>query len=137
MDGSNHSRIVPNLIKPFGLTIDFQNSRLYWRDASILKSSDMHGGDIKTVVQRPGNYGPKGIGLLAGRIYWTGHGQTLESCTMTGDDVRILHTGSGIFLQLAVVPRPDLPGTKRANHCENQCGDKVCVLTTASYKCLP
>ena len=139
MDGSNASAIVTGQKYPSGITIDFQNSRLYWacHGDDKIQSSNMQGADFKTVVKLHRGADPRGIGLLAGRIYWTGtNKRTLESSTMTGQDFQILHNGTAYFSHLAVVPRLDLPSRTRLNHCENQCGDKVCVLKTTSFKCL-
>ena len=141
MDGSNPVRLATGLHEPRGITIDFQSSRLYWTCVGDdkVQSSNMHGTNIQTVIQRPQrptSSRPYGIALLGGRIYWTNNiTKKLESQTVSGRDPRLLHTGVNPLWHLTIVPRLGLP-TNRTNHCENQSCPNVCVLTPTSFKCV-
>ena len=121
------------------LTIDFQNSRLYWTCAGSNKvqSSDIQGRDIQIVIQRATHSGPNGIGLSGDRIFWSDfESNMLESGTKSGEDVNILYGGASPLYGLALAPsRGNLVGN-RTNHCENRACSKVCVLTPTSFSCL-
>lgn len=123
-----------------GITIDFQTSRLLWAcaDGDKVQSSNMDGGDIQTIITVPSNSWPFGIGMFADRIYWTNYNlKTLSSCTRTGEDYRILYTGTiSSPFHLAMVPALDPPKT-RGNPCERQNCTGVCVLTPTASRCLP
>ena len=74
MDGTNSTPIVTGLDQASGITIDCQHSRLYWASFSYdgkFHTSDKQRQDIKTVVQLPSGSAPRGIGLLARRVYLT------------------------------------------------------------------
>ena len=142
MDGSGVTVLVPNLNEPKGIAIDFQSSRLYWTvplDGKV-KSSDMQGKDIRTVMKFPSDSYTNGIGLFGNRIYVTNRlSRTLESFTTAGQDLQVLHTDmdTNLLFNLAIIvsPRPDLP-RNRTNHCENHGCTKVCVLTRTSSRCV-
>ena len=138
MDGTNHTQIATGLSGPAGITIDFQDSRLYWvvyYDQRV-QSSDMQGQDVQTVVQLPSYSYPTGIGVLGGRIYWTtSNTGKLGSSTKAGQDIQLLHNYTNSLYQMTVVPRLDLP-TNRTNHCENRSCSNICVLTPTSCSCL-
>ena len=140
MDGSSPTELVTGLNGPYGITIDFKESRLYWVTGASgkVQSSDMHGQDIKTILQSQSNAWPRGVGLLGSRIYWTSfedEGGQFESSDKSGKDIKLLHNDTNAHYHIAPVPRLDLP-TSRTNHCENQSCSKVCVLTPTSYKCV-
>ena len=138
MDGSNPSKIVVGLNNPVGITIDFDDARLYWVTGGDdrVHSCDMEGQVMKTVVQLPWGAGPIGIGLLGGRIYWTlGFGQKLQSINKSGQDIQSVPLRGDIMFNLAAVPRMDLP-RNRTNDCDKAHCSKVCVLTPSSYRCL-
>ena len=130
MDGSHQVPLVTGLNSPNRITIHFQNSRLYWTcGEDEIQSSSMQGTDVQTVVRHPGGSHTWGIGVSSDRIYWTDFTtMKIGSCTKTGQDVQILHTGTCHLGSLAIVPRWNLP-TNRTNHCKNRACSKVCVLT--------
>ena len=139
MDGSAPSELVSGLNNPAGITIDFQNSRLYWTCAGDAKieSSDMQGRDIQSTLQRPSNSFTFGIGLTTDRLYWTDHqGNKIGSSTKTGQDTRDLYPGASGLNHVSVVPRSNHPSRNRTNHCENKACSKVCVLTRTSSRCM-
>ena len=138
MDGTKPRKIVSALNHPSGITIDFQDSRLYWTTAysNRVQSSDMDGNDVETIVQLPKGSRPRGIGYLGGRIYWTcSETQKIQRSTESGDSLRVLHTDTDILYHMVIAPRPDLP-RNRTNHCKNRSCTEVCVLTPTSSRCL-
>ena len=109
---------------PAGITkLDFQNSRLYWTCAGSHKviSSGMDGQDIQMVIHCATHWGAHGIGVSGDRVYWTNF-QTnmLESGTKSGEDVNILHGGTGRLYGLTVAPSRGKRVGNRTNHCENR-----------------
>ena len=138
MDGSNANAIVTGLDLPLGITIDFQDSCLYWvtRGDDKVWSSDMQGQKARPILQRSGYPNLVGIGVLGQRIYWTEmYTANLQSSTKAGSNIRLLHTGTSGFHRLAIIPRPDLPANG-TNRCENRHCSGVCVLVPNSFRCL-
>ena len=137
MDGSNSVQIVTGLETPIGITIDFENSRLYWMVVEKMQSSNMQGKDIRTIIQFPTRTNTWGVAMLHGRIYstsWTS--RTFSRCTETGQDLRLLYNGTENTYGVAVIPRLNLP-TNRMNDCADQNCPGVCVLSPTSSTCLP
>lgn len=140
MDGSHPSSIVTGLSRPQGITIDFQNSRLYWtceQEGTAVQSSTLEGSEVKTIVQRPiSTWTSRTSGLFGRRVYWTNlRTRTLESSTLAGKDLRLMHTSPVGLWTLAVAGRVDLPNN-RANDCVGQACAKVCVLSPRSFSSL-
>ena len=138
MDGSNPTTLVTTgLLWPFGITIDFKTSKLFWadNDASKIESSDLKGGDRRTVANLSGA-GPLGIAYGNGRIYW-GEDSTkkLQSSAIDGSDVTTLHTDTRAVWGVTLVADLNLP-QNRTNHCASHGCAKVCVLTPTSSRCL-
>ena len=139
LDGSDVSVIVTGLSYPAGIAIDFHNSRLYWTvgGEDRVQLSDMHGTDVRTVIQLPRDSGTYGIALYGNRIYVTNwSSKSVQSFTTAGQDLQELLTDTNNLYHLAIISaRPDWP-TNRQNHCENHGCSKVCVLTPTAYKCV-
>ncbi|XP_022088885.1 adhesion G-protein coupled receptor G6-like [Acanthaster planci] len=73
-DGSDRRVLVDtNLTWPNGLALDPQGQRLYWCDARthLIESSDLLGGDRRTLLNLPVDYEPFDIGVYNGWVYWT------------------------------------------------------------------
>ena len=123
MDGRDPTVIVTGLVFPYGTAIDFQSSRLYWADGRYdrVQSSDLEGTDMQTVIKLPRGSGTIGIALHGGRINCTNWIlKQLQSFTMAGQDVRVLHQDTHGLCYLAIIcSRSDLPRS-RTNHCANQ-----------------
>ena len=139
MDGTNR---VPNFIRvkaARGIFIDLEGSRLYVTSAGDkqIKSSNLDGGDIRTIVQLGRNSHPQGVAIMGGRIYWTDHfvGK-LESSDMSGADRRTLYDGADKIMHLVATPTAN-PRENRTNDCDQQCSSSViCVLNANSFTCL-
>ena len=137
MDGSNPVTLVSASGDAYGIVIDFKASRLFWPDDDHhkIQSSDLTGGDRRTVVQLSTGM-PHGIAYVKDRIYWGEYGsKKLQSSITAGDDITTLHTDSSGIRHLTIVPDFSLP-RNRTNHCARHNCEKVCVLTAASYRCL-
>ena len=138
MDGSNPAKLVSGLNYPAGITIDFQNSRLYWTCTGDdkIKSSDLQGRDVQAVLRHRRGSNAWGIGLTRDRIYFTDFfARTMWSITKTGRDVNVLYTGTTNLLHVSIRTRSGLPRS-RTNHCKNHACSKVCVLIQTSFSCL-
>ena len=134
MDGSNPITLVTGLIWPIGVTIDFASRRLYWAEDrnNRIQSSDLHGQDIRLVLQLPVDSWPWGIAAWNGRIYWGNYDNgKLQSANMDGGDMQTLYTESKPIHYIAVVPSWDQQ-TNRKNHCAGRYCANLCVLTPAS-----
>ena len=90
MDGRNR---IPNFIRvngPRGLVIDLEGSRLYLTSTvdKQVKSYNLEGGDILTIVQLGARSYPQGIALMADRIYWADYyAGKMERCRKNGTDL--------------------------------------------------
>ena len=138
MDGSNR---VPNFIQAKatrGIFIDLEDSRLYWGSTTdkLIQSSNLAGGDIRTNVQLGTGSHPQGVVVMGDRIYWTDHyvGK-LESSKKDGTDRRTLYDGTDKIMHIVVAPTEPERGS-RVNHCYQQCGSSICVLTATSFRCV-
>ena len=139
MDGTDK---VPNFIQvnaTRGLFIDLEDSRLYWSSTTdkLIQSSDLAGGDIRTIVHLGPTSHPQGIAVMGDRIYWTDHyvGK-LESSYINGTDVRTLYDGADKIMHLVVAPIESRYGN-RTNDCEQRCYSSIiCVLNANSFRCL-
>ena len=144
MDGSNHSIIIQGLRFPLGITIDFDDSRLYWvteADERVVPggrvySSGMQGGDLKIIVELPIGSFPIGIGVWGDRVYWTSYQRRLQSSTKSGQDIQYLTAKGEIMFHMVIVPRPR-PPISRKNDCANKKCSENCAITPESYRCLP
>ena len=139
MDGSNRVTLVTGLKYARGLTIDFEESRLYWtcRGDDTIQSSNLQGSDIRTVIQLQNGSYPIGVGPLHDRLYWTNfEGKTLQASSMSdGTVVQTLYTGNKRLYHFVIIPGLNLP-TNRVNHCDRQNCTKVCALTATSFRCV-
>ena len=72
MDGSDPMKIVDTgLVFPNGIAIDFDNSRLYWADASLgtLETCFLDGTNRYLIAQL-GDVRPAGIDIMGDNLYW-------------------------------------------------------------------
>ena len=137
MDGSNITGLVTGSGDAAGIQIDFKTSRIYWADRSDveIKSSNLSGGDVITIVPNATAYG---LALLGDRLYWgdSDNQFKVESRRIQpGSPVRVEHTENFAVMHLTVSNLN--PPKNRKNHCDEgrACPGSVCVLTSASYKC--
>ena len=140
MDGSNTTTLVTDLSLPYGITIDFKSSRLFWAEfyANKIKSSDFQGGDQRTVAILPSKSEPTGVAVAGDKIYW-GEFRTgkLQYSTIDGTNLMTLPAdtfGDSIF-GVTLVPALNRP-QNRTNHCARHNCTRVCVLTPTSSRCL-
>ena len=74
LDGSNRTTIIDlDIAWPNGLTIDYEESRLYWCEAKhdVIYSADFDGNNIVKVVDKVGIQDPFSITVFNEHIYWT------------------------------------------------------------------
>ena len=67
--------IVKGLESPGGIAIDHASSTLFWTDnfADRVQSSDLDGGNVRTIVTLQDGTGPWGIAVYGGKIFWGNH----------------------------------------------------------------
>lgn len=73
MDGKSRKVIVDSLIFwPNGLTIDYENNKLYWLDAKLhfIDSMDFDGKNRKTIMKNELDYG-FALTIFNDKLYWT------------------------------------------------------------------
>ena len=133
LDGSNPVTIISGEAGDYwDIATDFNSSTLFWtaRSAHTIESSDLNGGNRRTIVRLPANSYPRGIALANDRIYWahSGDEKKLQSGTIHGNDVITLLTDTKTIHALTLVPDLSLP-QDRTNHCARNSCLKVCVLT--------
>ena len=136
MDGSKPTTLVTELEWPYGITMDFETSQLFWTDffGSKVESSDLRGADRKMITKT--HIGPSGITCTDGRLYWGEFdSKELQSSAINGDDQTTLYTDKKSIAGVIVVPDLNRP-PNRTNPCgKNSCAG-VCVLTATSSRCL-
>ena len=144
MDGSEVAQVLSGRDHPVGITIDFDESRLFWAEygAHMIYSSALDGSDISvvassetdSVVHVPGTY-PWGIAVHNQDVYWGNfHGRSLQRCSKKGGSVETLLTEQGHIQQLTTT-RWNFTVT-RQNDCEDKNCGRICVLTASSYRCV-
>ena len=135
MDGSDVSIIVSSLDRPISVIDDYDASRLYWADhgANRTQSSNLAGGDIRTVIQLLTSTKPEGLAQHGNKLYWGNYAtKSLQSSTKTGENVRTLNSS----VQPLTVATKNLSRARR-NDCEGQACSGICVLTAKPFRCLP
>ena len=73
MDGSNQTIIVYKFITwPNGLTLDYQNKKIYWVDAkhNYIASVDYYGNNRQMTYTQAVNH-PYGLTICGKLVYWT------------------------------------------------------------------
>ena len=138
MDGTNSVQVVGGLKGPKGIAVDHDLSRLFWADNSlhIIQSSNLAGGDLRTIVQLPDKSWPWGVAVHGNKLYWGNFGpESLSSSTKTGENVRTLYTAKSGPMHLTLTTR-SLNRT-RMNECDENSCSSLCVLTSTASRCLP
>ena len=75
MDGSNAVQLFYGLGEPIGIAIDFSISCLLWTElnTNAIRSSNLAGRDVRTVVQLPANSSPTGLAIHGNKLYFGTH----------------------------------------------------------------
>ena len=140
MDGSDPVKLVTGVLRPAGIAIDFDSSRLifaaYW--TSTIKSCNLDGTDVRTIVNLPLDSFPYGIAIQDGRIFWGDSGglsKSIRSCKTSGEDVRTLYRNAPGSINHVSVASLELRQTRK-NDCEGVVCAGICVLTPDSYTCV-
>ena len=137
MDGSGRRKLAE--IFAFGISIDVQSKRLYWAqqvrgtDVAKIQSSNLEGGEIVTIAELSGFFFK--ITFYGQRLYMNSpFSTTIKSVTTAGTDLRVEYTGSVPIYELTV---PTSTLGNRTNPCKGQNCAGLCLLTPASFRCLP
>lgn len=70
LDGSNfQSNFIANSNSPDNITIDTENSKIYWSDGGNLKRANLNGSNPQNIVKGSGTL--TGIAIAGGKVYWT------------------------------------------------------------------
>ena len=114
LDGSDYqSNFITGLASPENITIDTENSKIYWSEGASLKRANLNGLNRKQIVK--GSDPLTGIAIAGGKIYWTemSTGKTnsgeIRCANLNGANIKELVTINGsVPLGIAV----DFPGRK-------------------------
>ena len=97
MDGNQDSREViinDNIFWPNGLTLDYEDSKIYWADAKLhyIHSCDFDGSNRRTVIQGSLPH-PFALTLFGDTLYWTDwHTRSIYSCNKrTATEAVVVH----------------------------------------------
>ena len=138
LDGSNRTEIVEGLQSPGGIVIDHSSSMLFWTDhfANCIQSSDLDGGNIRTVATLQGRTTPWGIALYGDKLFWGNyHTMTLQSANKSGGSDQTVYRTDTNPTHLVLVTKA-VPKISRRNDCDGQSCGKICVLTPTSFRCV-
>ena len=140
MDGYNNYKLVCDLMYPTGIAVHFNQhpSKLFWVEykGDVLRSCDLDGTNVQTVLQLPSGSYPWGLTILKDRLYWGQYwAYSIHSSSENGGDIRLLHTGNHKVKHFtAAAPNPN---RTRENHCEGKRCSGISVLTRSSCSCRP
>ena len=97
MDGVQDSREVivsDNIFWPNGLTIDYDDSKIYWADAKLhyIHSCDFDGTNRRSVIEE-GLPHPFALTLFENTLYWTDwHTRSIHACDKrTATEIMVIH----------------------------------------------
>ena len=90
MDGSNQTSIVSTFITwPNGLTLDYQENRVYWIDArhNYIASADYNGDSRRMAYTQAVNH-PYALTMFGKQLYWTDWDtHSIRSCPILKENV--------------------------------------------------
>ena len=140
MDGTDRVDLIPSLYYATGLTVDQEQSRLYWSDSDGISSSDLDGGDRQLVIaDADAVQSVLGIAIFEDTIYWNQAGSSIRSASKKNngtDTTSILDAATQEFKHPLILAAAIGKPTARPNDCANfPCSD-ICVLNNVSYTCL-
>ena len=138
MDGSDAVQIVKRLSCPAGITIDHGTSRLFWTEMAgdMIRSSNLDGTDVRTIVHLPPGTEPWGIALHNEHMYWgSWNASSVQRRSKSG------HTGiQTVFNRTRPVQQLTTTSCNypisRTNNCNEKKCSHICVLTTNSFRCI-
>ena len=114
LDGSNFQyNFITGLKSPENITIDTENSKIYWSEDTDLKRANLNGSNRRHIITGSGTL--TGIAIAGDKIYWserssgTAKGGKIRSADLNGANVKKLITiGNSVPSGIAV----DVPGSK-------------------------
>ncbi|XP_033629378.1 low-density lipoprotein receptor-related protein 1-like isoform X2 [Asterias rubens] len=133
LDGSNRTTIIDlDIAWPNGLTIDYEESRLYWCEAKhdVIYSADFDGNNIVKVVDKVGIQDPFSITVFNEHIYWTDRthlgGSIHRALKTNGSERFTLHENLGLLIKdVHVYSKQKQTGTSACAGDGNKC-DQLC-----------
>ncbi|XP_059673247.1 low-density lipoprotein receptor-related protein 6 isoform X4 [Gavia stellata] len=141
MDGSSRAVIVnTDIYWPNGLTLDYEEQKLYWADAKLnfIHKSNLDGSHRQAVVKGSLPH-PFALTLFGDTLYWTDwNTHSILACSKySGEDLREIH--SNIFSPMDI----HAFSQKRQPNATNPCGinnggcSHLCLMspTKPSYQC--
>lgn len=135
MDGSkqNRSVIISERIHwPNGLTLDYEDSKIYWADAKLnfIHSCNFDGSDRRPVVQGSLPH-PFALTLFEERLFWTDwHTRAIHSChKRTGGNREVVHSDIYSPMDIHVYTAKRQPASN--NPCGNNNGgcSHLCLMS--------
>ncbi|XP_019631527.1 PREDICTED: uncharacterized protein LOC109475358 [Branchiostoma belcheri] len=135
MDGSNHTTIIGNLTRPFAITIDYKENRLYYSAFDSIHSSDLLGNNTQLVKPGDGKT-VTGIAVDENYVYWThlfaGEVRRLSKTSMNQSVfVDDLTNPGSIYLSTAAPPNVTNACSLSNGGCQELClahpGGRTCA----------
>ena len=92
LDGSNfQSNFISGLEAPENITVDTENSKIYWSEGTDLKRANLNGSNRRNIAKGSGPL--TGIAVADGKVYWT---EKLKGIANNGQIQRANPNGSSI-----------------------------------------
>ena len=97
LDGSNFQpHFITNANSPDNITVDTENSKIYWSDGANLKRANLNGSNSQNIAKGSGPL--TGIAIAGGKVYWTeaantgANGGSIRRANPNGSNVEKLVT---------------------------------------------
>ena len=98
LDGSNYQpNLITGLNSPDNITVDAENSKIYWSEGASLKRANLDGSNRQNITTGSGTL--TGIALAGGKIYWT---ETVKAAGTRGKIRRANPNGSNSETLVAI-----------------------------------
>ena len=92
LDGSSYKpNLITGLNSPDNMTVDAENSKIYWSEGPNLKCANLNGSNRQNIAKGSGTL--TGISLAGGKVYWT---ETVKAARTRGKIRRANPNGSNI-----------------------------------------
>lgn len=111
MDGDPASReiiIIADISRPNGLTIDYDEERIYWTDARLhyVHSANLNGSDRRAIVSESSLFPsaiPFAVTVFESHVYWTDwHMRMVYACNKSGAANSVRAVTEKLYLPMGV-----------------------------------
>ena len=140
LDGSNATLIITGVINVRSIVVDNDDGRIYWTSntRNVIESSDLEGGDMRTLVEFLGSPAPAGL-VMHRNLLYIGHwvARSIQSVDKyTGGNLTTICSLSGQTREIAIIDTGANQYASDDNPCEGSGCSYLCVTARDSYRCL-